>query len=278
MLWSAPRISCCQTARKTSPRLCGHRGPASSCFCSARSFGTDISDRGEIVGFFTSLTDSQDRGFIWSRTDGFTDLGDFLPRAINDHGVIAGDCEFRYPCTGPAGAIRRLPIVSDGENMRGWASGINKRGEVVGAVFVPDEGYRAALWTRRGALVRLGGASGDTAYARDINDRGEIVGQVSNEFSPSFIVRWDHRGRSQRVGPPEPFSIGIDADAAILAGYFNGGDLRVILVGEDGRVVDVGAGSPQALNDKGQIVGIDFNSVAAVMWTVGPKLRHRGQR
>jgi len=243
-----------------------------------RSVPTDINDRGQIVGFFTSVTDSQDRGFMWSRTDGFTDLGDFLPRAINDHGVIAGDCESRYPCIGPAGAILRLPIVSDGEGVRGFASGINKRGEVVGGVFVPDEGYRAALWTRRGALVRLEGASGDTVYARDINDRGEIVGQVSNEFSPSFIVRWDRNGRLQRVDPQEAFALGIDTGGTIAAIYFNGVELRVILVRDDGRVIDVGAGLPQDFNDKGQVVGVDLADVRALVWTVDPKFLRSSQR
>jgi hypothetical protein len=72
-----------------------------------------------------------------------------------------------------------------------YAFGLNRLGDVVGAIF-PDAGgpSRPVLW-RGGQLIRLGTASPDTsANARDINDAGLIVGEAIDPGADNRAIAW----------------------------------------------------------------------------------------
>ena len=58
----------------------------------------DINSRGDIVGEryecveYPSGSSCMSRGFLWDVQQGFVDLGDFAPAAINDKREMAGTC------------------------------------------------------------------------------------------------------------------------------------------------------------------------------------------
>lgn len=81
----------------------------------------DINDRDDVIGDYFVFDGEATHGFLWSRRDGFIDLGsEFVPIAINNRRQIAGVChgapgeEFddAVACVWEDGSIRSLDIVA----------------------------------------------------------------------------------------------------------------------------------------------------------------------
>jgi len=153
----------------------------------------DINAKGQIAGWF--YRDITLQGFLWSRREGFVDLGPFIPNAINDRGDIAGQCDISspMPCVlSASGVVRRLSVPDGGF---GLAVDINNHGDVVGYVNV-DPRSHAAIWRRNQETFEILTPTPDDGYefvvAHDINDHGIIVGAVEQLGGlVRFPVIWD---------------------------------------------------------------------------------------
>jgi uncharacterized membrane protein len=134
--------------------------------------GDVIGHRMECEGFSCAPT-----GFLWNARTGLTDLGDFLPRAINNNGDMAGLCQ--GPGVSDACAIHngvRTVWTCGLPDCGQEAAGINERGDAVGARYDPLNGVEyAMLFPRRGNAVIL-----STGIANDINNSGLIAGHTPN--------------------------------------------------------------------------------------------------
>lgn len=201
----------------------------------------DINDRGQVVGEMHGGTSS---GFLWTRRNGFTYLGSFLPFAINKAGVMAGVCVTEQrPCVWQDGEVRQL------EGVDGVAYSINDGGDVVGVTSTEI----AFLWTRTGEFVELG-----TGVAEDINNRRMISG-VRRLGPAPFGTVW-FRGRVLTAPGETSGASKINQRGWVLAStdgrpfvWNPRNDATVAL-----RISQGGAPFPFDLNDRGYVVGLRF--------------------
>jgi probable HAF family extracellular repeat protein len=137
----------------------------------------DINNREQVAG--ERYSDNAAAGFVWTRTTGFLDLGEFIPYAINHAGVMAGVCTTEgNPCRWADGMLTSLSTGS------GFATDINARGDVVGSV---DE--NAYLWTRDGETIDLGPGTPES-----INNRGLIGGFRRGPGGGAVTTLWTRDG------------------------------------------------------------------------------------
>ena len=236
----------------------------------------DINDKGQIVGwFFRNLTL---QGFLWSRKEGFVDLGAFLPNAINDRGDIAGQCEVNspMPCIlSSSGVVRRLNVPDGGF---GLALDINNHGDVVGYVNV-DPRSHAAIWRRNQETFEILTPTLDDGYefvvANDINDHGIIVGAAELLGGlVRFPVIWDRTGTGTVVesAPGQATNINNHAIVTLFAESPTRTliwDLRRQTFSELPSLGGVDQPFASGLNDRGVIVGSSSTPAGenhAVIW------------
>ena len=141
----------------------------------------DINDNGDVVGYFypcappvpNEESPCRIRGFLWSASRGFVDLGTMIPVAMNNAGRIVGHCEDLGACYRiSATNIRRLPA-------RFTPADLNERGVVVGAYEWEELGgeTRAALWMSSTGLQYLERSPElESSLARSINESSMSVG------------------------------------------------------------------------------------------------------
>jgi probable HAF family extracellular repeat protein len=190
-----------------------------------------INARGEIVGGEPYLGGSQEPTAFHWRDGVLTVLGSGSAMDINATGVAVG-----YSWEG----IDTYPWIWHGGVMErldtGWgrAYAINNRGDIVGTAPVPGIArWRPVLW-KDGAVTVLNETGGE---ANDINETGQIVGQA---FNPSL----SHR---------EAF-------------LWENGVLTWL-----GTLPEGGVSAATAINDRGEIVGVDTlpDAIHAVLWRGG---------
>jgi probable HAF family extracellular repeat protein len=190
-----------------------------------------INARGEIVGGEPLLGSSQEATAFHWRDGVLTVLGSGSATDINATGVVVG-----YSWDG----VETYPWIWHGSEIErlGTASGrayaINNHGDIVGTA--PEPGiarWRPVLW-RAGAVTVLNPTGGE---ANDINETGQIVGQA---FNPTV----SHR-------------------EAFL--WQNG------VVSWLGTLPEGGVSAATAINDRGEIVGVDTlpEAIHAVLWRGG---------
>ena len=199
-----------------------------------------INGKGSIAG--VANTDIGIRAYLWTRKNGFVDLG-----------VLPGD-------TGS----------------EAW--GLNKNDEVVGYSSGPN-GIEAVLWESNGSIQRLGQlAAGDYSRAYAINDIGDVVGTSGQDGSLRAFL-WTRNSQMEDLGALEgytqSFATGIN-NAGRVVGYSRGalGDHAFLWSKATGM-----QGLPQlsggeyaralAINEPGDIVGVSDSPVGnrAVLWT-----------
>lgn len=184
-----------------------------------------IDDSGRIVGYSTTLGETQTRAFLYQ--DGEMAPLQTLPGAIESYaydiansGYIAGAAVTSVPSrpfVARNGVVTQLPIPDDAR--AGAASAVNDSGHAVGTVELnlATGSFAAILW-QGGQMVNLGYLGGEVPYATaaDINSSGQVVGTTATtEGRTGFL--W-HRGtmydiRSLLLDGPE--SLQITAASAI---------------------------------------------------------------
>jgi len=155
-----------------------------------------INDRGEILGFGSTLNDiGDDHVFFWrSRGASMSFLGQGFAVALNERGqVLIGEVEGEAKArVWHNGVVTPLGDPS-GRRMTpyGWrhseVAAMNDGGMVVGTDFSPRVEARAVLWSR-GRMRSLGTLGGHTSHAVAINNSGRVVGR-SSVSSDGDVVR-----------------------------------------------------------------------------------------
>ena len=195
---------------------------------------TDVNNCGQVVGAIEILG-ARDlaNAFIWSATDGMTDLGIRVDGdaenavRINDFGQIAIPA-IVSSSDGEHGeerrALLRLPngeIVDLGGRSRMGAFLLNNSGE---AAFCRNEGFRedVVFWSSAGGETVIEEESSPSILLRDLNNNGQLlVGKMRQQTGWEAHI-WDRRGGFQIVEAP------VESDC-----WFSG----------------------RALNDRGEIAG-----------------------
>ena len=220
-------------------------------------YAYDINEQGQLVG------EDDGEALLWQdgkpgALEAPESLGKYeytFGGAINDSGAVAGGTWGgpRYALLwGQDGAARALPpLTRDDYNQ---ASDINNSGQVVGW-----SGFRAVLW-QDGKPQGLPGRACDEAVS--VNDAGTIVGVVSTRCDQYNFPRYP-RAVLWEAGTPR---ILVNAKSEAVAinnlGQIVGwrkptwAKLRRGFLWENGIIRDLGSGFlPEAINDRGQIVG-----------------------
>jgi len=178
------------------------------------SFARDINDKGQVTGE-SSNSLGNDHAFLWTQSDGMTDLGTLggstsVGRSINENGQISG--ESKSSNDSATRAFRFTPGVGmvdlgtlGGRNSS--AFGINDSGQVVGE---SDTGFNngnnylflglsilgthAFLWTEGVGIIDLGHFPGGHSTAHAINNRGIVVGSSSLKDGSNHAFMWTKSG------------------------------------------------------------------------------------
>jgi hypothetical protein len=97
----------------------------------------DINDQGQVVGQYWPCQPpmpeegspcEDPRGFLWSATRGFVDLGAMLPEAINNAERIAGYCgDLTASCLRNGNTVRKLPAGFGAEDLNERGTGHRDR-------------------------------------------------------------------------------------------------------------------------------------------------------
>ena len=234
------------------------------------AFATDVNDKGQVVGQFYPCAAPgacDARGFVWSASRGFIDLGTMLPVAINNAGRMVGYCSQleAYCLRITATNVRRLPSGFTAQDL-------NERGVVAGSYDRAGGGEgRAALWmstTGVRVLERSPDRSDSTAIS--INESSMAAGFGSAEttmpllFTPFGDVTGPHTPHGQALAISDRgWIVGASGGRPVLwrMGY---GLIRLPIPSgtESGFASDV--------NDEGLVIGavVTGERSRAVMWVV----------
>jgi len=295
------------------------------------SAGSSINNLGWVAGVSNLPGDKVVRATLWRNgipinlgTLGGPNSAVLWP-VKNDRGIVVGvaetadldpreelwSCSFFFPsgstghvCRGfvwRGGQMRPLPTLG---GTHGFATGANDLGQVVGWAETSFEdptcnlpqvlGFRAALWSARGHLVReLPPLTGDSASAATaINERGQVVGisgtcaNAVGGFSARHAVLWENGkpidiGNFGGVAWNTPMAIN---DEGMVVGFANSAeavgdafDYRAFVWTKPGgfRRLDAVSGDTrnQALgvNEEGQVVGLSRGpaGLRAFIWEDG---------
>ena len=252
-----------------------------------------IDARGRVVG--SSLTaGGAPHGFLWDGGS-MSDLGTFIPVAMNDAGRIAGNSG-AYPGQGHAfiwdgGTLSDLGTLGGGAS---WATAMNGRGQVVGTSSTVTGQWHAFIWDG-GTMRDLGVLPGDDwipepeswwSQATGINARGQVVGFTAGFLaSEELAFLWDGttmRGLGTLGGADShAFAINERGDVVGQAALPNGTcyDYEIqchAFLWRNGTMLDLGslggASVALAINGRGQVAGWSNLSrdylPHAVVWTV----------
>ncbi len=157
-----------------------------------------INEKGYVVG--AANTDTGIRAYLWTRKDGFIDLGALPGDAGSEAWAINKQDEVVGYSSGPSGiqavlwesngSIQGLGQLRPDDYSRAYA--INDNGDVVGTSGQTNS-LRAFLWTRNSQMEDLGALDGhDQSFATGINLSGRVVGYSSGALGDHAFL-WSKR-------------------------------------------------------------------------------------
>ncbi|MFD1147273.1 hypothetical protein [Saccharothrix hoggarensis] len=240
-----------------------------------------VNDLGHVVG--TASGNGPSRAVRWAPGLPAEDLGGGTPRSLNQAGrvliqeYLGGSGTYvQRPRIWDQGKVTDLTPSGSGYVV---ANGINRDGVVPMTYSTSPSGYhqeRAAVW-RDGRHTSLP-VSGAHLSLSAINDAGVIVGSKAPMFgTDAHAFRCAGTTCSRLADAPGtgPYSVTAVNEAGVVVGNRQGqalmwADGQVVVLAPAGGV----ANSPQALNERGDVVGwtTDANGVRrATLWPLGGK-------
>lgn len=246
---------------------------------------TDINNRGDVTGYRFACTSDPDgngscalHGFVWNARTGFTELGTFVPMAINNSGDMAGECATAVGVDACAMHSGVLTVWTCGlESCAQGARGINERGDAVGWRSSPD--FELAMFFPREAeavvLESPTSAMSGPLSAEDINDAGTIAGRAPTDLSSAAATLWTNRGFVQEPSAASSVAWALNARGWTAGVRFDGDDAFFWDGSESGMVVlapDAARSDAMDINDRGEIVGTITSGAQRqfVIWRVRP--------
>jgi probable HAF family extracellular repeat protein len=255
--------------------------------CDVPFYGTWINIRGQVVGYDGIYSGDWQFGFVWTNSNGMTQLGGSFPptsaNAIRDNGQIVGQNStslFDLICCGlglnhatswQSGVTTDLGTlgVADVAYYASSANGVNDLGQVVGwsnTTPVPGSGdcyygspAHAVLWTSSGEISDLGTLPGDTfSTASNINFFGQVIGSSGNTATCDYGV-----SPFEVIGRP-----------FIWTRRSGMQDLNTLISANSGWVLNSATG----INIWGQIVGLGTLNGQSHGFLLTPKFRRASRR
>jgi probable HAF family extracellular repeat protein len=206
----------------------------------SQCFGTDLNDRGQVVGSATNTTGSlrTTGGFLWEAGAGGAGTYEATVGTLTDLGTLGGNAV--------------LP----------WA--INEIGQVVGSAEVPSGHEHAFLW-QNGTMTDLGTPGGTWSRAGAINNRGQVAVASGAHV---YVLEGDSITDLGTMGGPDvpqqvSFPLDINERGQILIAAYDipSGQYRwgIWSAGRLTALPTIGRGTPIAnrLNELGQAIGAD---------------------
>jgi probable HAF family extracellular repeat protein len=241
-----------------------------------------FNDRGQAL-LLRWVTQGAEIG-IWEPDGSFTPIPapegySIEPVALSEAGHVVGNL---VPL---GGGYQTRPFVwKDGELTVlaewGLARGVNRRGQVAGLVFDPDDPDRwplgrATVWDD-GEEIPVVPDEVRYSSVEDINDRGQVVGVWAAGAEAGHAYLWDDGTMIELVAPngrtPAPTQVN---ERGQVVGYYSVDTATFrAFFWDHGDVVDLGPGiGPRDLNDRGQALGrllVDpvNGQERPIMWTV----------
>jgi len=256
----------------------------------------DINKRGEVVGLYD--TPSSIQGGLWTWENGRQLSPSFLPRGINEHGDMAGNCILAGQAGPPclltrdpqddlaSGMLRVIDVGVDTAQL----VGINDHGVVVGNASYPDGSTRAFTWSPTDGVTFLDTPPSMNSVATAINDHGQIAGAIQGE-TVSHATMWF--AGSGAIGAEltalNSFALAINDHGVLLVLDLTGPFGYHVWVPSRDIVAALPPADPTAsgviatdINDRGEIIGMQYVaspdgvvlSSQLIMWEIGIRGAH----
>ncbi len=223
-------------------------------------------------------------GYLWSRADGYTDLGGIGAVAVSDDGtVVLGSIE---------DAMANDSVAAIWTADDGWQSigTLDNPGSCGGGLSSPYElsadgsvavglgwqdgctalGFR---WTAEDGMVPMESLGNRSNRASVVSGDGNLLGGFAQGSSSRTPAIWSADGSGQLLDPPngdvtgEVF--GISDDGTILLGAWDGKAFKLV-EGQEielfDTVVSAWTGAAVDIADDETIVGIDYQGLGRVAW------------
>lgn len=159
-----------------------------------------INDDGVIAGYFSRNEAGLLQAFVWSESDGVTELADLggghsVATDISSSGVIVGDSKTGQQVgravrwDSPTSSPVTLPLLPGGT----WNSAqeINADGQIILCADDAGGNLRPCLWAPGTGTLDLGTLGGTWGVAWGLNDSGVVAGYADTGEGNTYAFIWD---------------------------------------------------------------------------------------